>query len=110
MKPHFFKLKNLPFTVDGGWGEWNAWESCPVTCGGGNQTRIRTCDNPKRTAEGYDCTVDGSMGSDSQSCNESPCPSKYHKYFQSSAVIFVSKLDCMIRINKYLNNVMYALS
>ena len=89
LKPHFFKPTSLTFTVDGGWGEWNAWESCPVTCGGGNQTRIRTCDNPKRTAEGYDCTVDGSMGSDSQSCNESPCPSKYHKYFQSSALSFV---------------------
>ena len=60
-------------------GGWNAWQSCPVTCGGGNQTRTRTCNNPKGTDEGYDCTVDGSMGSDLQGCSENPCPSKYHK-------------------------------
>ena len=62
--------------VNGGWGEWTAWQSCPVTCGGENQIRTRNCDSPVTNYGGDDCTVDGSSGSDERRCNESPCPSK----------------------------------
>jgi len=63
-----------PCPIHGGWGEWSAWDECPVTCGGADQGRTRECDNPVPAFGGEDCTVDGSLGSESQSCNEAPCP------------------------------------
>ena len=65
--------------VNGGWGNWNAWESCPVTCGGANQTRTRNCDDPTKMHGGDDCTIDGTTSSETQKCNEAPCPGKKTK-------------------------------
>ena len=62
--------------VNGGWGDWTDWETCPVTCGGADQSRTRECDTPAPEYGGDDCTVDGSTGSETQRCNENPCPSK----------------------------------
>ena len=62
--------------VHGGWGEWSEWEECPVSCGGADQGRTRVCDNPTPQFGGDDCTVDGSTDSETQRCNENPCPSK----------------------------------
>ena len=101
---------SLNFTVDGGWGDWTAWQSCPVTCGGANQSRIRTCDNPQKTDEGYDCTVDGSTGSDLQICNGNPCPSKSHKDIYTPIVIFNYKPDRLPIIKKSFAKLLYALS
>ena len=61
--------------VNGGWGDWNEWQTCQVSCGGGYQNRTRTCDNPTPQFEGEDCTVDGSLEYETQKCNENPCPS-----------------------------------
>ena len=64
--------KPLQFTVNCAWDQWNAWESCSVTCGGGSQQRNRA-----KTQEalfgGNECT-----GSDfeSQLCNNNGCPGK----------------------------------
>ena len=63
-------------TVDGVWGEWSDWNVCTVTCGVGYQSRNRTCDNPLPQFGGDDCTIDGSNSTESQTCNEHPCPSK----------------------------------
>ena len=62
--------------VNGGWGEWGAWDACPVTCGGGDQNRHRVCDNPIPENGGDHCTVDGSADIDSQRCNENQCDGK----------------------------------
>ena len=62
--------------VDGGWGEWSDWSTCPVTCGGADQIRNRTCDTPKPLYGGDNCTVDGSTDKDTQICNEQKCPGK----------------------------------
>ncbi|XP_078696338.1 cartilage intermediate layer protein 1-like isoform X2 [Branchiostoma floridae x Branchiostoma belcheri] len=57
--------------VDGNWATWLSWGSCGVSCGGGVQTRTRTCDNPPPTIGGADC-----VGHPSQTrpCNEWQCP------------------------------------
>ena len=69
------ETKNTLFTVfsgvDGGFSGWSSWSDCSLTCGGGAQTRIRTCTNPPRQGNGEDC--DGPLQED-QACNESPCP------------------------------------
>ena len=75
MNPRLF-YKTNSLLVNGGWGEWSSWLSCPVSCGGGTQGRNRVCDNPLPHFGGDDCTVDGSSDLETQACNENPCPSK----------------------------------
>ncbi len=69
--------------VDGGWGDWSTWETCPVSCGGGYQNRTRLCDSPSPQFEGEDCTVDGSLGYETQNCNENPCASTQNYCFKN---------------------------
>jgi len=76
--------EGIPCPVDGMWGEWGNWTTCSETCGGGNQTRIRLCDDPAAAHGGATCTANASYtesvnGSGiqqqeaMQSCNEQPC-------------------------------------
>ncbi|XP_036812332.1 isthmin-1 [Oncorhynchus mykiss] len=46
--------------IDGD-GGWSNWSPCSVTCGNGNQKRIRSC--------GYACSA-----TESRTCDMSPCP------------------------------------
>jgi hypothetical protein len=56
--------------VNGGWSSWSSWSTCSVTCGGGTQTRTRTCTNPTPANGGSDCS---GAASESQSCNTQAC-------------------------------------
>ena len=69
------------------WGSWTAFGTCSGSCGGGNQTRTRDCDNPTPIHGGSGCAnegigtfiyVDGVVSTETElhSCNEDPCPSK----------------------------------
>ena len=59
--------------MHGAWGQWEEWEDCAVTCGGGQQSRTRACNNPKPARGGNNCTDDGSSSLEIQSCNELSC-------------------------------------
>ena len=69
-------INTIYLIVNGGWGEWSVWDDCSVTCGGADQGRARVCDNPAPQNGGDDCTADGSSDTETQRCNQNPCPSK----------------------------------
>ena len=62
------------FVGDGGWGSWESWGSCSLTCGNGTQSRTRACDNPPPNDNGQFCIGDDT---EYRSCNEESCDSKY---------------------------------
>ncbi|XP_056009334.1 SCO-spondin-like, partial [Ostrea edulis] len=57
--------------IDGAWGTWTSWGACSKTCGGGKQSRSRTCDDPKPANGGKDCS---GSSADFQDCNSQDCP------------------------------------
>jgi len=59
--------------VAGRWGSWSSWTSCSVTCGGGQRTRQRACDNPPPSGGGADCSGSSNQ---QQSCSSTACRGK----------------------------------
>ncbi|XP_063687572.1 uncharacterized protein LOC134820861 isoform X3 [Bolinopsis microptera] len=59
--------------VDGGWTQWTLWTTCSVTCGGGSQTRSRSCTRPLPMFDGEDCGPEDPE-TESRACNEEECP------------------------------------
>ncbi|XP_022801516.1 coadhesin-like [Stylophora pistillata] len=57
--------------VNGGWSNWGAWGSCTQTCGGGIETRSRTCNSPAPANGGLHCP---GSSLESQACNSNTCP------------------------------------
>ncbi|CAK8686582.1 uncharacterized protein LOC143467902 [Clavelina lepadiformis] len=55
---------------------WSAWSQCSVSCGGGKQTRTRTCVGGK-------CPK-GHQTEQTKYCNENPCP-YYHEWTDFSS-------------------------
>ncbi|WAR32017.1 NOTCH-like protein [Mya arenaria] len=43
------------FVVNGSWSAWGDWGECSVTCGRGQRSRYRQCDNPVPENGGFDC-------------------------------------------------------
>ena len=64
--------------LDGEWSDWSEWDNCTLDCGGGNQTRTRTCTNPEPQFNGTDCGADDS---ETQVCNDQPCPIGYFGFY-----------------------------
>ena len=79
-------------TVDGAWSEWSEFGDCSASCGGGVQSRTRTCTNPAPQHGGKDC--DG-LAEESRECNSQPCPSK-----ENYAI--VSLITCMKIVASFL--------
>lgn len=63
--------------VDGVFSAWSAWSSCSKTCGGGQQRRTRSCNNPGPSKCGKPCIGNSEEVADckTQSCPE-PCVDK----------------------------------
>ncbi|XP_045905935.1 hemicentin-1 [Micropterus dolomieu] len=57
--------------VDGTWGSWQPWGECSASCGGGQSTRVRLCNNPSPSNSGRPCPGDSSQLS---RCNTQACP------------------------------------
>ena len=57
--------------VDGQWSEWKPWTECTRSCGGGIQTRARTCTNPSPAHGGKDCI---GRGNEARPCGSDACP------------------------------------
>ncbi|XP_065939379.1 coadhesin [Magallana gigas] len=57
--------------IDGQWATWGSWTTCSVTCGGGSQSRTRTCTNPAPQYNGSPCP---NSASSTQACNTHHCP------------------------------------
>ncbi|XP_056893820.1 hemicentin-1 isoform X2 [Takifugu flavidus] len=57
--------------VDGNWGSWQLWGECSASCGGGQRSRLRLCNNPSTSNGGRPCPGDSSQLS---RCNMQPCP------------------------------------
>nr|ADD22403.1 cnidarian egg lectin isoform c [Hydractinia echinata] len=73
-----------PCPINGGFSKWGKYGVCSVKCGGGMQSRRRTCTNPSPQYGGLDCTRLG-PNSSTRACNEHACPinggfSKWGKY------------------------------
>ncbi|XP_023932116.1 uncharacterized protein LOC106156983 [Lingula anatina] len=56
---------------NGGLTSWTSWGSCSVTCGGGTQSRTRSCTNPTQAGNGLPCS---GLTSETQQCNTDSCP------------------------------------
>jgi len=56
--------------VHGAWSSWGEWSNCTVSCGGGNQTRERECNDPAPANGGDEC--EGEVR-EAQDCNEDEC-------------------------------------
>ncbi|XP_078377620.1 SCO-spondin-like [Oculina patagonica] len=61
--------RNCP--VDGQWSDWKEWTECTRTCGGGVQTRARTCTRPSPAHGGKDCV---GRGDETRPCGTDSCP------------------------------------
>ena len=60
-------------SVNGKWGLWSPYGDCSKSCGSGESSRTRTCDNPAPAHGGTPCV---GATSQQQPCNIKPCPGK----------------------------------
>ena len=60
----------MDVAIDGQWGEWSNFTECRPSCGEGNQTRERSCNNPPPANNGSSCN-----GSDTEMriCHSGDC-------------------------------------
>ena len=70
--------------MDGGWSEFNEWSACSLTCGGGTQSRTRTCDNPPPLNAGRSCAGEPT---EVRACETKGCPGKNNLFLNQSILV-----------------------
>lgn len=88
MKPFIF----FCLIVDGGFTPFSNFSSCSKTCGGGTQSRLRSCSNPEPQFGGKNCSGNYK---ETRECNTQPCPSK----FDSSCLVRHSN-GCFLKLQE----------
>ena len=90
--------------VNGKYSQWSEWSECSAECGGGTQTKTRTCTNPAPANGGADCVGDSSK---TRECNIRACGKEMifpQPSAQSILLVFVEfnahKLAWPARINQ----------
>eukprot|EP00057_Strongylocentrotus_purpuratus_P017491 XP_011671965.1 PREDICTED: uncharacterized protein LOC756169 [Strongylocentrotus purpuratus] len=78
-----------PCPVDGGWSSYSDWDACSVSCGGGNQTRTRTCSDPTPAYGGANCTGENI---EVRACGEGICPT--HGGWSAYGSFSLCNTDC----------------
>lgn len=56
--------------IDGNWTRWRPWTTCTRKCGGGVQSRLRSCTNPQPSFGGRYCV---GKASEARMCNTQEC-------------------------------------
>ena len=79
-------------STDGGWSDFGEWTACSATCGGGNQTRTRSCSNPAPAFGGADCVGDAE---DNQKCNTEECAGR----IKILVILMLSNMFIELRTN-----------
>ena len=59
--------------MDGSWTSWGSFGDCTVSCGGGFQTRNRSCTNPSPKFGGKNCS---GQAMEKKDCANNSCPCK----------------------------------
>lgn len=72
--------------IHGHWSSWSAFSQCTRPCGGGVQSKTRTCTNPTPKNGGRNCV--GPNKGHWRICNPQPCPagSKTYRQIQCEAI------------------------
>ena len=67
--------------TNGNWENWPvSYGACTATCGGGTQSKSRSCNNPSPSSGGLNCLLSDGSGnrgtseSSTQVCNPQTCP------------------------------------
>ena len=77
----------IDISVDGHWGAWAAWTTCTKSCGGGEMTRERKCNDPAPHNGGATCSGNAREGGE---CNPDHCPGSntYHAILFNTNALF----------------------
>ncbi|XP_059195451.1 adhesion G protein-coupled receptor B1 isoform X7 [Centropristis striata] len=67
--------------INGGWSAWGQWAQCSSECGGGIQTRVRSCQSPPE--ESYLCE---GVVEEGRPCNAQPCTGKGRHFSRSQSL------------------------
>ena len=70
-------------SVNGGWTEYNNWSECSVTCGGGSQSRNRSCTKPSPAYGGLKCS---GPNTENRVCGTAHCLGKLNEQEQFKGI------------------------
>ncbi|OWF42246.1 Hemicentin-1 [Mizuhopecten yessoensis] len=57
-------------SVNGGWGSWQSWGACSVTCESGTKRRYRYCNDPSPVGNGAYCSGSNSVTTTCRPCSD----------------------------------------
>jgi len=63
--------------IDGGYSKWSDWSQCSASCGMGQTSRERVCNNPTPKGNGKPCYPDLGPAHQTTECHLMECPCMY---------------------------------